>query len=355
MYLSFGAIFLLCIATIFIAKPVENQTLIAKETRTVKAQSTRIPTVCWWPLDNSGIHAGGANFTPEQMCAAVAEIGGAHDIPPKTHWELIKSRGQMIDCTMCEWSGDLAGEAPFGPSIGDADPVRRAEIVGQMKAWMDLAKMEGIPKMLCFFGNKSGDDTEEQWTRIDQSLRVLSRHAVSKGIKLCFEPLNSIDFGDIPLAGMKGHPGQFCSDPIEFLRHLEKIGKPEVCGLAFDFYHPAAQFRDRWVSTTDVADARLAVTSELLAMYAVCEKYVLHIHTAGVTLDDARMRGELHLDGQLIDYRALMDHVWRSGYTGNWLIEYVSTEGADLSISTRQSLVLSGLHKAVKLCEPKGA
>lgn len=318
------------------------------------ATGNRVPTLCWWITDNSGLHEAGANFTPEQMCDTVATLGAKHDIPPRAQWKLIGNRDQKVDCTMCEWSGSLAGEAPFGPSIGDEDPDRRAEIVKQMKAWMDLCQIKGIPKMLCFFGNASGDDADAQWARIDEALIKLTEHAETTSVQLCFEPLNSVNFGDIPLAGMKGHPGQFCSDPMQFLEHIKRVGKPEHCAMAFDFYHPAAQFRDAWLDGVEgTVASKKVVTAKLIEMFDTCREYVGHIHVAGCYADDRRMRGELHLPGQLINYREVMAHVWASGYDGNWLIEYVSTAGSrEADISTRQGIVLDGMKKAVALCQP---
>lgn len=316
-----------------------------------KAQD-RAPNLCWWNMDNSGVHKQGPNLTPEQMCDAVAAIEGAHDIPPRKHWGLIESRGQNINVTMTEWSGSLAGEAPFGPSIGDKNQKRRREIINQMKAWIDLASRKKIPKMLCFLGNKSGDDEDAQWKWIDKALKELAAYAKKKNVILCFEPLNDRNFGKIALAGMKGHPGQFCSDPLQIRDHLEKVGMPKYCGLAFDFYHPSAQYRDKWVVKGNVEASRKRVTAELISMYDQCREYVHHVHVAGCFLDDTLMRGELHLPGQLIDYRAVMTHVWASGYKGNYLIEYVTTEGADKPVTARQKIVLTGHKSAVDLCKP---
>lgn len=325
-------------------------------TQEVEARvKTRIPTICWWPFHDNGLHPDGPNFTPEQMCDLVDRIGGKHDIPPREHWELIASRGQDIDCTMCEWTGSLAGSAPFFPSIGEENPTRRNEILRQMKEWMILAASKGIPKMLCFFGNISGDNAEAQWERIDDSLIDLTAHAAEVGIQLCFEPLNSVDFGKIPLAGMKGHPGQFSSDPLEFLEHLKKIGKPAVCGMALDFYHPAAQNLNEWLNEVEdnFALQRQHITKQLKAIYSDCKEYVLHIHVAGCFTDNTVMRGELHIYGQLIDYLGIMDFIWKSGYTGNYLIEYIPTEGADSTLKQRQSTVIAGLASAVSTCIPR--
>ena len=327
-----------------------------KPTQEVEARvKTRIPTICWWPFHDNGLHPDGPNFTPEQMCDIIDRIGGKHDIPPREHWELIESRGQDIDCTMCEWAGSLAGSAPFFPSIGEENPTRRNEIIRQMKEWMSLAASKGIPKMLCFFGNISGDNAEAQWKRIDDSLADLSAHAEEVGIQLCFEPLNSVDFGRIPLAGMKGHPGQFCSDPLVFLEHLEKVGKPQVCGMALDFYHPSAQNLNEWLRAagSEFAHRKLYFTKMLTGIFDTCEAYVLHIHTAGCFADAALMRGELHLYGQLIDYATLMDFVWKSGYTGNYLLEYIPTEGEDVSLKEKQSTVMAGFARAIDICKPR--
>lgn len=335
-------------------KPL-SQPQAAKEPNVTKpAPKDNRGNLCWWNFEANGLHPTGSNFTAAEMCDVAAEFGLRHDIPGKANWGTIHARGQQIDCTMCEWSDSLAGAPPFGPSIGDEDPMRRAEIVRQMKIWMEIAQENNVPKMLCFLGNNSGDDRAKQWERVDASLKELTAHAEELGsLQLCFEPLNDVDFGSIPLANMKGHPGQFCPDPLEMLKHLKRVGKPKVCGMAFDFYHPAAEFRKQWIVGENVEESRKSVTNRLLDMFDQCGEYVLHTHTAQITLDDERMRGELHLVGGLIDYDVVYQHVWQSGYEGRWLAEWVTTEGATEDIGPRRTIIRSGIGKATKICGPK--
>lgn len=324
-------------------------------TQAHEATGNQKPTLCWWTFDK-GLHPTGAQFDDTLMAAAINRVNGLHDIPPASKLDYIESMKQRTDVTMVEWSGILAGEAPFGPSIGDPDPVRRAEILRQIKAWIkDVAKKRGIKKMLTFFGDKCGDDEVLQWRNIDASLKELNEYIVSigGGVTLCYEPLNSIDFGDIQLAGMKGHKDQFCSDPIEFWQHVKKVGNPDNIALAFDFYHPAAQYRKEWIVEGDLEASRRNVTNKLIAMYELCREYVRHIHVAQIFFDDARMRGELHLEGGLIDYAKVMTYVWTSGYKGNYLLEYISTEAADKPLAERRVVILAGLQKAVAICKPK--
>jgi len=162
----------------------------------------------------------------------------------------------------------------------------------------------GVPNVVCFSGNRRGQDDEEGLEICTAGFRQLAVTAERTGVTLCLELLNSrID-----------HPDYQCDRTEWGVELVRRVGSPRF-KLLFDIYHMAVMGED------------------VIRMIHEHHDCFGHYHTAGVP-------GRHEIDAtQTLDYPAIMRAIHATGYSG-----YVGQEFLPLRDP------LTSLREAVRIC-----
>ncbi len=178
-------------------------------------------------------------------------------------------------------------------------------IVGETETALRLAERWQIPNLICFSGNRGGQDDTESAEITAEGLRRLALLAESAGVTLLLELLNSrVDHPD--------YAGDHTSWGIEV---LERAGAANV-KLLYDVYHMQI------------------MEGDLIRTISAHHGAFGHIHTAGNP-----GRHELN-SAQEINYPAVFQAVTESGYSGAIGHEFIPTGDAEDSLRRAYSLVL---------------
>jgi len=177
---------------------------------------------------------------------------------------------------------------------------------------LDDAAENNIGFVIVFAGYDTGEASTIQYQRIvdgyldDSSGESLVAKAERLKVKLIIEMLNTK--GDDET--WRGHSGYLGNSTDELVNHVVKPINSTHFRLAFDIYHVVMMGEDP------------------LKMLEAHGEYIAYIHVAGVMTNEdgsphPQNRGELHLDGQAIDYPVVMaaaKHVPKGTFC---LIEYI--------------------------------
>ena len=161
-----------------------------------------------------------------------------------------------------------------------------------------LAAASGIPNLICFSGNREGQDDEEGLALCAQGLKALMPAAERHGVTICMELLNSkVD-----------HPDYQCDRTPWGVALVKRVGS-ERFKLLYDIYH--MQIMEGDVIHT-IRDNR---------------EYIAHFHTAGVP-------GRHEIDAsQELNYAAVMRAIADTGFTGYVAQEFIPTRDPRTSLA----------------------
>ena len=171
--------------------------------------------------------------------------------------------------------------AACGASMVQSDPAKRAEVLTQIKSWIDVTDRLGAPHLRVFAGKQpAGTSLSEATTWVVDTMKAACDYSGKKGITL----------------GLEDHVGVSQSADV-CLEIMHRVNS-KYAGINIDISHFAP-----------------SPTQDFYAQIAACIPYATHTHIRN-TFDD----------GSPID----MDRVWKmfadAGYKG-----YMSYEGEELN------------------------
>ena len=171
-------------------------------------------------------------------------------------------------------------------------------LVPAYESAIPLAAASGIPNLICFSGNREGQDDEAGLAACAQGLKALMPAAERHGVTICMELLNSkVD-----------HPDYQCDRTPWGVALVKRVGS-ERFKLLYDIYH--MQIMEGDVIHT-IRDNR---------------EYIAHYHTAGVP-------GRHEIDAsQELNYAAVMRAIADTGFTGYVAQEFIPTRDPRTSLA----------------------
>lgn len=179
------------------------------------------------------------------------------------------------------------------------------KLIADFEAMIPKAAGAGIPNLICFSGNREGQNDNEGMINCAQGLRKLMPSAEKHGVTIIMELLNSY-----------GHKDYQCDKTSWGSALCEMVGS-ERFKLLYDIYH------------MQIMEGNVI---ENITRYA---PYIGHIHTGGVP-------GRHELDEtQELYYPAIMQALVKTGYKG-----YVGQE-----FVPAQKEKLESLRKCILICD----
>jgi hydroxypyruvate isomerase len=180
-----------------------------------------------------------------------------------------------------------------------------AKLIADFENMIPKAAAAGVPNLICFSGNREGQDDNEGMINCAIGLRKLMPLAEKNGVTIIMELLNSY-----------GHKDYQCDNTAWGAALCEMVGS-ERFKLLYDIYH------------MQIMEGNII---ETITKYS---PYIGHIHTGGVP-----GRNELD-ETQEIYYPAIMKALLKNGYKGFVGQEFVPA----------QKDKLESLRKCILICD----
>lgn len=242
-----------------------------------------------------GVFAPGTSF--DDMCRVAAELGcHGFDLVPTKDWPTLKKYG-LIPTMAPPNSGVTIASGLNEPNKHDA-------IEKTMRPAIDECAANGCPNLITVSGNRRGLSDEEGIESCVAFLNRVKAQAEDKGVTICFEPINSIDY-----------PDQQCDRTEWAVEVCRRVNSPRVKVLL--------DIRHRQIMQGNVATA----IRENFAWLA-------HFHLAGVP-------GSHEIDQtQELNYTFLAKTIANLGFTGYVTHEYRPAAGQDAVETLRRSLAV---------------
>ena len=232
------------------------------------------------------------------FCAAVAEMGlPAIDLLLVEEWAVAHDHGLVVSC------GDVgAGTIEDGLN----EPRNHAGIIRAFEEHIPRAAQEGVPNVICFFGNRRGMPDAPAIDNSIRCLRECAPIAEAEGVTILVEALNSKPGGHVD------YIGDHMSYALEIIRAVDS---PRV-RILYDIYHMQIMEGDIIRTLTDARD------------------WIGHYHTGGVP-------GRAEIDeSQELNYPAIVRAIRDTGFTGYMAHEFIPQSGDPLR----------SLRDAVEMC-----
>ena len=232
------------------------------------------------------------------FCAAVAEMGlRAIDLLSVEEWAVARDQGLVVSC------GDVgAGTIEDGLN----EPRNHAGIIRAFEEHIPRAAREGVPNVICFFGNRRGMADAPAIENSIRCLRECAPIAEAEGVTILVEALNSKPGGHVDYIG----------DRMAYaLEIIEAVDSPRV-RILYDIHHMQIMEGDIIRTLTDARD------------------WIGHYHTGGVP-----GRAEID-DSQELNYPAIVRAIRNTRFTGYLAHEFIPRSGDPLR----------SLREAVELC-----
>ncbi len=240
--------------------------------------------IAHWPFN---LH--GPRSNTQELCDIANECGVDLDLVPQSDWEIV----QKNELSMVSVLPDMGKAAPFRHAFNEAKPPKF--LFPALSKAIDDAAEAGLKYVLVFSGYDTGEDRGRQFQRsVDgytnrrgRAKWSLLERAKLRGITFDIEMLNTR--GDAP---MKGHAGYLANNTTELVEKVIKpIDDPNFL-LAFDIYHSAM------------------MEENVVDMIRQHRENIGLVHAAGMMQlpgeqQDPQNRGELTLEGQVIDVAAV--------------------------------------------------
>ena len=209
-------------------------------------------------------------------------------------WAIVKKHG--LKCA-------VGYATDYGIPKGFNHIANHAKLIADFERMIPIAAEAGIPNLICFSGNREGQNDNVGMVNCAIGLRKLMPLAEKHGVTIIMELLNSY-----------GHTDYQCDKTSWGVALCEMVGS-ERLKLLYDIYH--MQIMEGNIVDTIKKNIR----------------YIGHVHTGGVPgrheLDDTQ---ELH-------YPAIMRALVAAGYKGFVGQEFVPTQ-ADKLDSLRKSVLI---------------
>ena len=239
-----------------------------------------------------------ADIPLPSFCTSVAEIGlTAMDLLTVDEWPVAHDHGLIVSC------GDVgAGTIEDGVN----EPRNHPTIIGAFEQHIPRAAREGVPNVICFFGNRRGMDDVPAIDNSIRCLRECAPIAEAEGVTILVEVLNSKPGGHVD------YIGDHMSYALEIIRAVDS---PRV-RILYDIFHMQIMEGDIISTLTDAAE------------------WIGHYHTGGVP-------GRAEIDAtQELYYPAIVRAIDETGFSGFMAHEFIPRSGDPLG----------SLAQAVELC-----
>ena len=231
------------------------------------------------------------------FCAAVADMGlPAIDLLPVEEWAVAHDHGLVVSC------GDVgAGTIEDGLN----EPRNHAGIIRAFEEHIPRAAREGVPNVICFFGNRRGMPDAPAIENSIRCLRECAPIAETEGVTILVEALNSKPGGHVD------YIGDHMSYALEIIR---AVASPRV-RILYDIHHMQIMEGDIIRTLTDARD------------------WIGHYHTGGVP-------GRAEIDeSQELNYPAIVRAIRDTGFTGYMAHEFIPRSGDPLR-SLREAVAM---------------
>jgi len=233
-------------------------------------------------------------FTLDQLCQMAHQLGiDSVELLEPNEWAIPRKYG--LTCAM----GYATVPNPETRLIQGFNRVENhAWLIPAYERAIPLAAAARVPNVICFSGNRAGQNDDEGRAICARGLTPLIPVAERYGVTLCMELLNSkID-----------HPDYQCDHTAWGVALAKQINSPRF-KLLYDIYHMQIMEGDVIRTVSDNI------------------KYIGHFHTGGVP-----GRHEID-DTQELNYRAVMLAIGEAGFSGYVAQEFVPTKDPRTSLA----------------------
>jgi hydroxypyruvate isomerase len=242
-----------------------------------------------------GVFANGTSF--DDMCRQAAELGCyGFDLIPSRDWPTLKKYGLIP--TMAPPNRGVT----IASGLNEKD--KHDDIEKSMRPAIDECAANACPNLITVSGNRRGLSDE---VGIDNCVSFLNRvkaQAEDKGVTICFEPINSIDY-----------PDQQCDRTEWAVEVCKRVNSPRVKVLL--------DIRHRQIMQGNVVTAIRDNFS-----------WIAHFHLAGVP-------GSHEIDEtQELNYSFVAKTIADLGFNGYVTHEYRAATGRDPMESLRRALAI---------------
>ena len=244
------------------------------------------PTTAWWCL--------APVLSPEQIIRATAQHGyGGIEFAPRDQWDAIVDAGLRIVCVRAH--DDITS--------GLNDPAEHQRIEREILANLKLARQYDIPSLVCFSGERKGQDDFSGAANTIAILQRVAKAAEDAGVLLALELLNSkVD-----------HPDYMCDRTAWGVEVVSTVDSPAV-KLLYDIYHMQI------------------MEGDIIRTIGEHHQHFGHYHLAGNPgRNDPDETQELY-------YPPILDAIEATGYTGFMGMEYLPSGDPVESLRTAYQL-----------------
>jgi hydroxypyruvate isomerase len=242
-------------------------------------------SVCRWPYRQLSV---------EELARMARELGlDSVELLERDEWPIARSHG--LSCAM--------GYAPVPePRTRLTRGFNRVEhhawLVPAYERAIPLAAASRVPNLICFSGNREGQDDEEGLDVCARGLAALLPAAERHGVTICMELLNSkVDHADYQ-----------CDRTPWGVALVKRLGS-ERFKLLYDIYHMQI------------------MEGDVIRTIRDNHQYIAHYHTAGVP-------GRHEIDAsQELNYPAIMRAIAGTGFSGYVAQEFIPTRDPRTSLA----------------------
>ena len=242
-------------------------------------------SVCRWPFRQLSV---------EELARMARELGlDSLELLERDEWPIARRHG--LSCAM----GYAAVPEPQTRLTRGFNRVEHhAWLIPAYERAIPLAAASGVPSLICFSGNRDGQDDEEGLEICARGIAALLPAAERHGVTICMELLNSkVD-----------HPGYQCDRTPWGVALVKRLGS-ERFKLLYDIYHMQI------------------MEGDVIRTIRDNHQYIAHYHTAGVP-------GRHEIDAsQELNYPAIMRAIAETGFTGYVAQEFIPTRDPRTSLA----------------------
>jgi hydroxypyruvate isomerase len=263
--------------------------------------SPSAPAVLKGNIQHSVVRGTYGFLSLDELCMVVKQLGfSAIDLVGPNDWPTLKRHG--VDSSMC--SG-----AELNLVDGWGNSQFHKPLIESYRKYIDLVGDAGYKNLICFSGNKRGNDPEEGLKIATKGLKKILAQAEKRGVILQMELFNSkVD-----------HPDYFADNSAWGIELCKRLDSPNF-KLLYDIYHMQ-------ISEGDI-----------IRTIQNNHQYFGHYHTAGVP-----GRHEID-DSQELYYPAISRAIHATGFKG-----YVAQEFMPKRATSQEKI--ESLQAAIRICD----
>ena len=242
-------------------------------------------SVCRWPFRQLSV---------EELAKMSSELGlDSLELLERDEWPIAKKYG--LSCAM----GYAAVPEPQTRLTRGFNRVEHHTwLLPAYERAIPLAAASGVPNLICFSGNRAGQDDEQGLEICARGITALLPSAERHGVTICMELLNSkVD-----------HPDHQCDRTPWGVALAKRVGS-ERFKLLYDIYHMQI------------------MEGDVIRTIRDNHQYIAHYHTAGVP-------GRHEIDAsQELNYAAIMRAIADTGFKGFVAQEFIPVRDPRTSLA----------------------